>query len=61
MSSKDYNERNREHVRDYNKKWYLKNRDKKLLQSREWQKNNQDKVLKYREKGRWLFLKGSGL
>lgn len=34
--------------KESSRKWYLKNKEKKIAQAREWEKNNPDKVKNYR-------------
>ena len=48
MSSKSWNDAHKKERSDYGKEWYLKNKEKRLLQSKIWKQNNPEKVKSYR-------------
>lgn len=46
----EWRDKNREHIREYNKTWRNENRDRELRRSAEWRQNNPERVREYQQR-----------
>lgn len=52
LSSKEWNENNKEKVKQYQKEWYENNKEKAKQNNNEWRENNKEKSNQYYKKAR---------
>lgn len=48
MATQEYHLAHKKETSEYNKKWYQKNREKRMAQTNLWRKNNPEKAKSYR-------------